>query len=771
MKKRWLSFLLLGVLLFASGFVYTTMAESIAAIRDASEAYFEETNQEDFSIEVSDRLTASEKEHVRDVCGLQTTETLSALSSADSSCHEDILSSRKETLIQVFTGVSLEARLFMDIPLFRDDGNHRMRILNDADSINKSHIEEGNKPLSSGEIAILGNYARANDIALEDEFVVQGETFIVTGFVLFPDYNLPVFDHPFLFDSTKQTLALMSDEDFAMFDAPKRAYFAGVLEEVSASELEGMFDQAAFLTAPFLENLTLTENNMRSGAIYAEIEGGHAFALIVAAFIALLGLLIIVLSLLKTLRANSRPFGVLKALGVPDNALIFPFLALIGIFALLFLLLGFLAGQFAAHPMQDIFRDFYLLPEGKIRFRVVTLVIALALPLTLLLGLSFVVMKRLLGKRPVALIHPALTEWAKGGLKRFRIGSWRLSFLVRMQIAFIKRRPGKFAVFVVGLFGALFAGFFSFGMHDMLERTLPEYYGGTGIEVKAYTEDITFDEPAEGEKVLELSVRVNETNASLVALSEGQTLHPLKDSRGRDLTGSLAEGLVISRGFSDLSGLREGDTVEVTLAGDNLEMEITGVADIYAGSHVFATREVVAEWLFTDPSAYNVVYLSESPEVDYALLVFTDDIVEQLRDTHEIFNVFFRVLVASALFIALVVVYLLTVMLVEDHYYPLAMFKVLGYDNSIIRKILLGGYVKAALLCFVVGIPVALLAFAFTRRWMAEMYEFMVPLAITPVQVLIYFALFLATLFLGTMSAKRKIDKMSLKDALAIYQE
>ncbi len=769
MREKWLSFLLLGVLLFISGFIYTSIADSIGAFQEASEEYFEKTKQEDFVFEVSDALDESERLYALEECGLSKA-SLQALYRENRGCSMEIVENRRQQLLEQFPDVDLEARLAKDLTFAVEGDNYRMRILNDAKAINKSHIEEGETP-QAGEIAITQNFARARDLEIGDSLRLREETFTISGFVLFPDYNLPVIDHVLLMDSTHQTLALMSDEDFADFPVAPHMYYAGLLQDVSAEDLEEAVGADTYVQFPFFERLVLTENNVRSGAIYAEIEGSQAFALMFSLFIAAIGLIIILMLMAKTVRASRRTFGVLRALGVPSRAMVGPFLTVFGLYGLVFLLAGYTVGHLAAPALQDLFRMFYLLPAGDVVFRLETFSVAILAPLALLLLITYFMLMRLFRLRPVELIHPKLSDFAVVKFKRMRNAFARFSFLFRLQVAFIARHLGKFTVYAVGIFAAVFAGLFSFAMMGVFDRTLPEYYESTSIVSKGYCEGICVDEE-NGEKAIEIPVKINDERGEAIGLDGGQSLHPLKDAAGNDLLGKLDEGLVISASFKDLTGLSRGDTVTLRVAERELDLEIVAVATPYAGSQVFIDRSTLAEWLFDDEEAYNVVYSDEPlSENAFASVIHTEDLLSHVESLHDVFNAFILVIIGGALFIGLIVVYLLTVMTVEDHYYPLALFKVLGYDNKDIHRILLGGYEKANVVLFLLTIPIAVLSFSFFRRWTAEMYEFLVPLQVLPTHVGVFAALFLLMTLLGTLSAKRRIKRLSLQEALTMYQE
>ncbi len=767
MKARWLTFLLLGVLLIFSAMLYTSAEESLTALEDSSDAYFEETRQEDFSVDVSQALTDAERDRVAFECDVGASD-LTGLYLADRECFESILEDRLNGIESALEDTSLEARLHHDLSFDMDGEQHRMRILNDAEAINLSYIEAGEKP-GPGEIAILSNYADHHDLNVGDALLIEGESYTISGFVLFPDYNLPVFDYPLLLDTTHRTLALLHEDDFFNRGGPE-VYYSGITER-EEQEFEEQLTPWFFATNPFVQDVTPTTYNIRSGAIYAEIEAGSEAALFVALLVGFIAFAILLLLLSKALKQSRSSFGVLKALGVPPRAFSLPLLTLVSLYALLFLSVGYALGILFAPWLQDLFLQFYLLPGGEITFQPATFAAAALLPLALLVGLFFLVINRMLKARAIDMIVPKISDFSKVSFRFLHRLLRRLSFILRLQIAFITRQMGKFSLFLLGMVAAAFAGFLSLSMVGVLDRTVPAYYEGIDVESKGYCEAVCVEAP-DGEKAIETTVRLDGDHMELYGLDAEQSLHPLVDRDGEDITDALTEGLVISESVRDLTGLSVGDEVDLRVANYTKEMEVRAVADVYAGNFIFSDRVVLAEWLFADPDAYNVVYSGELlDEAGFAQVIHTEDTLEHMDSIHDVFNAFLAVFIISALIIGLIVVYLLSVMSVEDQYYPLALFKVLGYDNKEIHRILLGGYTKASVLALLISIPFSMVAFNLLSTWFMRMYGFAFPLSLKAWHVIVFAVLFSVMAYLGMLSAKWRINRVKLQRALQIYQE
>lgn len=763
-SKKTLTLLLLGIVIALSSFVYTAVFHGAQAVEDATLPYLERTNQEDFMFDINPFLSDDEKTLVLDTCGL-TSRDLDALYLEDRSCFNTVIFQRK-AFLETQLDVSLELRLFSDAHIEMNDESHRVRFFKDARAINLSEITDGQAPQNIDEIAILKHYALHHDLTIGDEITMEGRVYTISGFVLFPDYNLPVIDHMLMFGTQNQTLALVHDDVFeTRVDLPQYV-FSGVFEDEPFTS-QGFYQDHDDLSV-YVQTMTLTENNVRSGAIYDEIAGSYAAGLFMSVLIAVIGIVIATLMMRKHVEHDRKVFGLLKALGYHQKALIGPYLKHLIIFSLSFLLLGYFLGYVIAPWFRDLYLSFYLLPEAQVRFSLMSLFVAVLVPFVVLNGFSLLMMYRLLNKPALTLIETRV-EMSMGPIfKGVKTLTSRLFFTLRMQITFMTRQFSKVVVYVLGIMFAVYLSFLAISMLDVFDETVEAYYNSTDIRYMGYM-PLTDDDV--GEKALEIQAVMNHQQTQLIGLSDDQQLHPLSDETGRDLLEYLKEGLVLSKSFALMSGLTVGDAVDVHIGQTTLNFDVLAIADIYPGTHVFTDRSLLAEAVYEDEHYYNVVYAQEALDQDAFHEVFSvDRLLSEVEQMNDLVLSMLYLIVGVGLFVGFVIVYLLSLLLVDDHDYHISILKVLGYHPKEAYRLLLGGYQWLNVVVFMALIPLSQLSFNLITQYFAHEYQFVLPLSLKAPYVLVIAALYGIIFMIATTHAKQKVKRVSLSKALKLYQ-
>jgi len=109
-------------------------------------------------------------------------------------------------------------------------------------------------------------------------------------------------------------------------------------------------------------------------------------------------------------------------------------------------------------------------------------------------------------------------------------------------------------------------------------------------------------------------------------------------------------------------------------------------------------------------------------------------------------------------------------MTIEDNFYNISLFKVIGYNNKEIDKMILGGYLTYGIGTFLVTIPIAYGLFYLMTYYMAQFYGVLMPFRFELWHGLLSLVIFIILFYLGAYVAKRKLSKISLQEAMKMYQ-
>lgn len=783
LQKQYIQLILLGLIIVLSSFLYTTMEYAIAGVMEPTEEYFEEANQEDFAVSMIDIILEDDAEHIVSNCPsiaavpLESWPfTLSELKTIDSDCYYSVLNNRVIQFTDLYSDVELEVRESKDVYFSTDGESYRIKFMKDMTNINTSYFVEGESPEFDNEIAVAETFAKLNNLGIGDTITVGEKEYTISGFVLFPDYNLPMFGADFVLDNKTQTLGLLTDDEFENLDESVSFEIAGVFINDMNDDLfeKNVIDD--YKNQEGLEYITrvvLTINNVRSGAIYAELSGGKAYTIMLSLMIAAIALMIVGIMVSRVLHAQRGPIGILKSMGYTNNQIAFPYILFIFIMALPTIFLGYYLGLLAAVPFKDMFMSFYLLPSNPIQQTTTTLIIAVIVPLFFVVGLGFLIVRRLLNQKPVMLLNPEVSNSSNFVTKRVGKYLKRLKITSKLQHLLLYRNIVKFGVFLIGMFYAAFLILFSFSMNGLFDRMVYDYYNNTNHEYIGYCEfgdvcDVTESQ----DKVIELpSALMDDEDVSLIGLDVDNDLHPIFDEKGKDITSKLSEGVVITESLSILQGLKRGDIVLIEIGDKTLEVEIIGISYEYAGNKAYMNIIDLSQLLTDADDYYNAVYSETTLDSENYMLVITiQDIIDQVDNMQGFMNAFVIVMTIASVLIGAIIIYILTVMTIEDNFYNISLFKVIGYNEKEVNKMILGGYSVYGIGIFLIAIPAALVSFYAMEIIFAQMYDMLFPVKFVWWHSIASIVIFLVIFNVGAYAAKRRLAKVSLQEAMKLYQ-
>ncbi len=781
LKKQWVQLILLGVIMALSSFGYTSMDYSIGGILEPSEAYFDSSNQEDFSIDMLNFILEDDANYIVASCGidpLNLPPTLSLLKTINSACYDQIQTNRLQVIMDKYDNIQLELRDYKDIYFNFGEDSYKLRVLKENYLVDTSYYVKGEAPTENDEIAISNAFAKSNNLDIGDSFNINGKDYTIRGFVLVPDYSLALFSSDLILDNKTQSPALMTDEEFENLSETNQfviagAFINGYTKDAFKTDVIDTYRNDTDLN--FVTNVVLTVNNVRSGGIYADLAGGKAESIGVSLLISLIALMIVGIMVSKVLNSQRGPIGLLKSLGYKNSEIALPYIFFISIMALPAIFVGYYLGYLFATPMKDMILEFYLLPTIDVVQTWKTFIISVVIPFTFIIGLGYFLIVNMLNKKPVELLNPQVTSssnWltrvVSKYLKQFKITT-------KLKHLLLYRSSIKFYVYIIGMFFAAFLVLFSFSMSGIYDRMMVNYYERTEVQYIGYCDYVGVCEVGTGnEEVIDLpSVLLGSEEIEIVGLDPSTQLHKLFDSKNRDITDDLSieNGIVITRSLSLTRGYKVGDEFSLEIGSEAKNVTIEGITDEYGGNKAYMDRASLSLLVNNTETFYNVVYSKTSLDTSkYMVVINTDDILKQADQMQKFFNLFVVLMIGTSVIIGASVIYILTVMTIEDNFYNISLFKVMGYNNKEIDGMILGGYLGYGILIFILCIPIALLSFHLMAVFFARYFNMMFPLKLEWWQMGVSLIIYVLIFYVGAFVAKKNLEKISLQEAMKLYQ-
>lgn len=763
----------IGLIVVLSSLLYTAMSYALGSLTEPTEAYLRQYVQEDFSVEMMSVLTSEEAQ--LPIVSRQVSQrnfALAQIRQSEPATFQRLIDNRVAEFEDAYPGTSLELRQTKTVEFERGGRSHTALVARDAEHINLSFIESGAKPQRDNEIALNRVYAQKNGIDIGDLFVMLGRRYLVTGYVLFPDYTLTTFDNSLVIDTGLQALVLLSNSAFDAVDADAAFRLAGISPGGAAVDTAIDRDRV-----PFVTQIIPTNSNMRSGAIYSELTQGRTTSLGLSIFIAAIAVVIVSIMMSDLLGAERGQIGILKALGYRRNEVARPYFVAMMALALVMLILGYVLGVLLADPLKRMYLDFYLLPQIEITQTVAVFTAAVFVPLLFFAVSAGAVIFRMLSEGPLALLQPrevgyvnTLTRWMSRLLSRAK-GSTRFKYLHAV------RNTGSFIVFFVGIMFSTLLILYALMMNGMVDRMTVGPLENLGYRYQAIvdpTKRTPDPRPGDERFLLYPYAYLGEKVVTLHGLEPGNALTNLHDEDGRNITNRIRDNAVITKSLALKRGLERGDRIGVRVNDRQHEFTVAGVAAEYSSDTVYLNISTLSGILTNGESTrlYSGIYSIDKPSPQfYRAIVSKQGMIDQSRTMANYTTVMINSMILTSALIAASILFVLTSFTVERNYYPISLLKVLGYSRTEVNSMILNSYFVYSLIAFALSVPLTLVVLRGLVAVFLRGYGLVLPLEFDPLDALKALAFLVVIFVVGTHASRRKIARIPLQEVLKTYAE
>ncbi len=778
--KKWVQLVATGIIIMLSSFIYTAMSYAVISLERPTMQYLKAHLQEDFSLDMLSVITSSELLELGKEGAIPPgIFTLGDLNKYDRALFDSLIACRIESIRSAYPGLDLEMRELKHLFFQHSGREHRGMLIKDARRINLSFIEKGRMPEKAKEIAVSRIYAEKNNLEIGDMLVIQGFNCVITGYVLLPDYTFPMFDHSFLIDNAKQTLILVTESTFKETRGRDIYRLAGKFADDSPRDLKTkIIDDITFHPElDFITSAVLTENQVRSGAIFDELKGGRVFSLGFSIVIALIAIVIVTLLVHKIIEAQRGQIGVLRSLGYKRNEIAFPLVASITFIALVVLFAGYLAGVALAGPLKDLYLDFYLLPSEPVSQDWFVFLTAIFLPLLVFTSFSTVIIAKMLASKPLDLLNPCREEEVN---RLSRLANRVLKNVQpkpRFKYLYILKNTTKFITFFIGIMLSTLLVLMSFMMSGLVERMTTAALEKSSYRYQSYF-DLTGGLPevtGEQEKFLSYpDATFNAATFTAFGIEGDNRMFNLFDPEGENITEKIETGAVVTKSLAIKQNIITGDRLEVNISNRAYPVKVEGVTGDYSADRIYFEIETLSNMISggEDPGLFSGVFSMQKPPAEtYPVIMDKSAIADQARLMKRFMDYAVGILIGVSVLTAVLILFVLTAMTVEDNYYNISLLKVIGYLKREVNSMILDSYLVYAVLSFIISIPVALVFLDWMMDFFIVNYDLVFPLEFRPVHIFIALAILLIVFFAGTWNAKKKIERISLQEILKTYQE
>ncbi|MYL33578.1 FtsX-like permease family protein [Pontibacillus yanchengensis] len=747
MKEKKFQYIGVTLLLVISIMLYVSLSMAISTLDNRNQEFKQTYNQEDFHFIVA------------------------------SSIEDGQLKDWEERF-----NLTLEKRMYTDVTYQEDT---TLRLFSKSDSVNTPYISEGEMPSGDNEVAISSVFAKEHNLSVGEKINVNSQTITVTGFVYLPDYIYILERESDLINDPNSFGIGIGSQDVIQSLSSKT--ITQILGANGTKENISSLKEAVTSNFSLLKWLN-AKDNPRIEFVESEIQGARATVTTLPLFILALSVMMVLMIMKRQIEMQRKEIGTLMALGYRKGELRRHYMMHAGFIGVVGSITSIVIGTALSIPITNLYSEYYNLPRiSYFDWDTSVLLVGFIVPNVILLLMTYLVIRKPLTQSPLALLSPKdMSTGKKSWLENlpfFHKGTFMSRFRLRLLI----RSKARALYILLGIMLStilLIFGFISYNaMGSLIDTTYKEIYQ---YDYAVYYNTLQQDEVEEGSSTFtagEINVK-NVNGANRKAVDQKATIYGIKpetdqvqllNDEEKVVNLKAKQGFIISQPLATVLGIKEGAQLTIGNAynEETITREITGVSNVYIGHAIYYEKSNVNDFLGYPKEVYNAKWTNEEPTQEESILFIEDkrDMIENFESTSSLMRYSIFGISAFAFFIGVIVLTLITNLIVEENSPSISLFKVMGYTDKEISKLVVNIYTPLVVLAYIISVPIGVLAIDQMMASLVEQTGFSLPVKLTWPMIGIGFVIIMVTYYVSLFFSRKKVTKVSLQEALKKQQD
>lgn len=521
-----------------------------------------------------------------------------------------------------------------------------------------------------------------------------------------------------------------------------------------------------------LQNLTANQQLYKS-ALHSNMILGFIFWLSLVS----LSIVVFVMFFYRFFRANKKQIGCIKTLGFKNSSLQFFFIAFTAVLSVL----GAILGLFGGYALSDLLiransktYDVTGLTKSISGFSLVTglVVSTILFCITAFLCYGFVRNKEagaLLAGNTVQNRFPVTLKIADK-ISRIAPVNKRLSLRIAL------RKPLSVLLLFVSVMAfnvCMFLGqSLNISSAKIFHMQTAGHNYGYQIQYQEYeTADIFSDAMMYIDSTATITINNYELERTVSGLYDINALYELKNRNSELLTTPNAGYVYINPELSEIYGVKIGDILVVTIAGNQYEFIVGEIAANAQTNHIYMNGKQLTEILDITAGSYNGVFSAD--KLKGGTVTSKEQHMEELNRNSVSNKTSAVINQITGILVGIILVFLALHISFQDNTHDILILSMLGHHAKYIRKLLIDVYLPVLWFLFVITfVPSMILARAIQNSLSVSTNDYM-PFGINPLVIIIVFGL-INLIYYGVQAAfslriKRIVEKEEITDI--IYAE
>lgn len=672
---------------------------------------------------------------------------------------DDAVKKLEEKGVKLYENFSLE---------LSETPQKQLRAFENRKDINIAQILEGRLPENDHEVALSGNYARANKLALSDTIKLEEKMFDIVGIISLPDYSSILRSRSdLLMDTGYFGTCLLHEDGFERFqNLPVKYTYSyhteTTLDKKAASDKLRTLVEVVSEDNRVIDGVTRFDNHCITYIM--DDMGGDVPMMTVAMVLLFIALAFISAVQVKSMIEKEAPvIGTLLASGYTKRELVANYMATPVLLTVIASVIGnVLSYTYFYKAYADLYYDSFDLPAFEPILNARSFLLTSVCPFVIYLVVNFFVISKALEHRPIQFLRNNLRKEKKKSSLKLHGFSFLQKFRIRIALG------NKFGLAAL-IFGVFLANLLLlFGL--VIKPIFMNYTDNMSDTIKyAHVYFVRTEEPnLNVEKATLLKAELIDEDDKEVDLY-GVDAHshyaiPHRDALEKD-------EVVISHGLAQRFSYDVGDelTIREPFRQKEVRLKIKDILPENTAFQIFTTRAYLNEIVGEDADFFNAYHSDEKLTLSKDNLVTELDkerVANYTRHFLNSFGVVFDMLFYVGIAFYIIIVSMMTGVILDKSERHMSYLKIFGFRDREISSLYVNGLLVFLVVFQLVMIPaVDKLLQGIIRVSMAKLDAYMI--FRIPIQKYFTAILYSAIIFLAIQFFQHiKISKLDMTKEL-----
>ncbi|MER0280423.1 FtsX-like permease family protein [Clostridioides difficile] len=654
-------------------------------------------------------------------------------------------------------------------------GDKTLRLFTPNKKVNITAVLEGAMP-RVGEIALDPQFAKSNKLNIGDEYHIGNSSYRISGYIGIPNYAYILEKDGDVINNPKNFgIGILNKEDMVSGD---------YLYSVKYNKNREIYTQSKNLKNYLNTNevniidWTYAKNNMKISMLDIEVTAISVYSVILPTVILLITVVLISIVLGRMMKNEMANIGTLYALGYRKKEIMIHYMNYPIILSSISGVIGGIIGIIVQKYLFDLFLTFFPIPIEKISYSPIYFILGIVLCMVFSIIGSYLSINKVLKLSPVLLMKNENKRQKVNIIER-KLTLNNLKFKNKFAIREQLRSISRLAFLVIGVSIAtvfLMYGFIAKCSMDYMINQ--ERNDVISYKYEYILKQLSTDKPPIGGEGVSgvkfvLDSEMN-NDFELIGGNKNSQMISLKDKKGNEI--SIDDNkFIITSIMAKKYNLSIGDKLSFINIVDDKEysIKITDIAQTNSGDYVFTSLNSFNQMMGLEKGSYNAIMSKTPIEINKDMVYMTNtpnNITNMLEDYMQLMSAFIYGIAFVAFIIGVIIIYVVASISIDENKNHIALMKVFGYKKKEINSMMLNGSRIYVVLGYIIGVPIGYSIIKVIFK-IFESLDIALESRLNLSYVIIGFVIIILTFEVSKFMCARKIDKISLSEALKTQKE